>query len=145
MKTTHNVPLKALCLTLGVHFKDTHAWKYSNIIWYFARLFVSLHIKSQREWWNRWLTHIPIRWHPAMPTAVCRRCGQRVSHYKSINWTRTVGCCIPNERCESGRDEQARWWPSGVECVNDGQSCWEAALGLAVYPESSCRNLYRSA
>ena len=42
MKTTHNVPLKALCLTLGVHFKDTHAWKYSNIIWYFARLFVSL-------------------------------------------------------------------------------------------------------
>ena len=22
MKTTHNVPLKALCLTLGVHFKE---------------------------------------------------------------------------------------------------------------------------
>ena len=31
MKTTHNVPLKALCLTLGVHFKSTLARKFSNI------------------------------------------------------------------------------------------------------------------
>ena len=30
MKTTHNVPLKALCLTLGVHFKGTHTRKYKR-------------------------------------------------------------------------------------------------------------------
>jgi hypothetical protein len=36
MKTTHNVPLKALCLTLGVHFKGTHARKYKKIVIYFV-------------------------------------------------------------------------------------------------------------
>ena len=43
MKTTHNVPLKALCLTLGVHFKDTPIRENSNIIWFSSHLFVSLH------------------------------------------------------------------------------------------------------
>ena len=33
MKTTHNVPLKALCLTLGVHFKKaSNTEKYSNTV-----------------------------------------------------------------------------------------------------------------
>ena len=36
MKTTHNVPLKALCLTLGVHFKGTHARQYKKIVIYFV-------------------------------------------------------------------------------------------------------------
>ena len=30
MKTTHNVPLKALCLTLGVHFKVAAPRKYKQ-------------------------------------------------------------------------------------------------------------------
>ena len=46
MKTTHNVPLKALCLTLGVHFKGTHVRKYKrkwDFLLYFAHLIVPLH------------------------------------------------------------------------------------------------------
>ena len=46
MKTTHNVPLKALCLTLGVHFTKvlTLGSKKEKVIFllYFARLIVSL-------------------------------------------------------------------------------------------------------
>ena len=49
MKTTHNVPLKALCLTLGVHFKGTHARKNSNIIWFFARLIVPLYFDKDKN------------------------------------------------------------------------------------------------
>ena len=41
MKTTHNVPLKALCLTLGVHFKGTSARKYKRKK-YFSFVFLSL-------------------------------------------------------------------------------------------------------
>lgn len=43
------VPLKALCLTLGVHFKGTHARKNSNIIWFFARLIVPLYFDKDKN------------------------------------------------------------------------------------------------
>ena len=40
MKTTHNVPLKALCLTLGVHFKlRLHSKLLSNFLYNFMTNF----------------------------------------------------------------------------------------------------------
>ena len=47
MKTTHNVPLKALCLTLGVHFnlgRQCKGTKKSNRFTHFSPLVIEMSV-----------------------------------------------------------------------------------------------------
>ena len=61
MKTTHNVPLKALCLTLGVHFIGTYARKCTNKFGFFlAYSYLCTNITNDPRLW-RSLTYRLIR------------------------------------------------------------------------------------